>query len=95
MNVKDEKTKLSDMKYLLDEINQRNEVINELNTNKNNLFSRFFKFFKLKTEQNKTLCSDGYSYHLDIDSELKKDVILAFEKSRDRLVNIYNKDFKL
>lgn len=96
MNLQEEKNKLETLEYFRKEIHDRHLAIEHFNTmlepNRGCFFEKLFRIFGIKLETSKTRCINGDSVHIEIDIELKKDIISAFEKSKARLENLYKEN---
>lgn len=96
MNLQEEKNKLDTLEYFRKEILDRHLAIEHFkklsNLNSDGFFEKLFRIFGIKLETSKTRCIDGDSVHIEIDVELKNDIISSFEKSKLRLENLYKEN---
>lgn len=96
MNLQEEKNKLETLQYFRREIEDRQMIIDHFNKMLEKkyagFFAKLFRTFKLKIETAKTRCIDGDSIHIEMDIELQKDIIVAFEKSKLRLEELYKEN---
>lgn len=96
MNLQEEKNKLETLEYFRKEIHDRHLAIEHFkklsNHNSDGFFEKLFRLFGIDLKTSKTRCIDGDSVHIEIDIELKKDIISAFEKSKERLEKLYKEN---
>lgn len=96
MNLQEEKNKLDTLEYFRRQIHDRHLAIEHfkvlLEPNRSGFFEKLFRIFGLELETAKTRCIDGDFIHIEIDKELKQDIISAFEKSKLRLEKLYKEN---